>query len=70
MENKGKKVVKVPEAGQWPDKVALPALVAGTVLTTAGFLMAFLYAAPVNGAASVSRQASALQPATCMCPSK
>ena len=51
MENKGKKVVKVPEAGQWPDKVALPALVAGTVLTTAGFLMAFLYAAPVNGAA-------------------
>ncbi len=51
MENKGKKVVKVPEAGQWPDKVALPALIAGTVLTTAGFLMAFLYAAPVNGAA-------------------
>ena len=51
MENKGKKVVKVPEAGQWPDKVALPALIAGTVLTTAGFLMAFFYAAPVNGAA-------------------
>ena len=44
-------MVKVPEAGQWPDKVALPALIAGTVLTTAGFLMAFLYAAPVNGAA-------------------
>ena len=52
MENKGKKVVKVPEAGQWPDKVALPALIAGTVLTTAGFLMAFLYAAPVNGVLS------------------
>ncbi len=51
MENKGKKVVKVPEAGQWPDKVALPALITGAVLTTAGFLMAFLYAAPVNGAA-------------------
>jgi len=51
MVDKGKKVVKVPEAGQWPDKIALPALIAGTVLTTAGFLMAFLYAAPVNGAA-------------------
>ena len=46
-----KKSVKLPEAGQWPDKVALPAFVAGAVLTTAGFLMAFLYAAPVNGAA-------------------
>ena len=45
------KKVKVPEAGQWPDRVALPALVAGAVLTTAGFLLAFLYAAPVNGAA-------------------
>ena len=45
------KKVKVPEAGQWPDKVALPALVVGAVLTTAGFLMAFLWAAPVNGAA-------------------
>ena len=42
--------VKLPEAGQWPDRVALPALVAGAVLTTAGFLMAFLWAAPVNGA--------------------
>lgn len=41
----------VPEAGQWPDKVALPALAVGAVLTTAGFLMAFLYASPVNGAA-------------------
>lgn len=46
-----KKKVKLPEAGQWPDKVALPALAAGAVLTTVGFLMAFLYAAPVNGAA-------------------
>ncbi|MBQ1450363.1 MAG: cytochrome C assembly protein, partial [Eggerthellaceae bacterium] len=51
MVDKGKKVVKVSEAGQWPDMVTLPALIAGTVLTTAGFLMAFLYAAPVNGAA-------------------
>ena len=45
------KKVKVPEAGQWPDKLALPAIAAGAVLTTVGFLMAFLYAAPVNGAA-------------------
>lgn len=45
------KKVKVPEAGQWPDKIALPALAVGAVLTTVGFLMAFLYAAPVNGAA-------------------
>ena len=46
-----KQKVKVPEAGQWPDRLALPALAAGAVLTTAGFLMAFLFAAPVNGAA-------------------
>ena len=45
------KKVKLPEAGQWPDKLAVPALALGAVLTTAGFLMAFLYAAPVNGAA-------------------
>ncbi len=48
---KARKKVTAPEAGQWPDKVLLPALVAGAVLTTVGFLMAFLYAAPVNGAA-------------------
>ena len=46
---KGK--AKVPEAGQWPDRLAIPALAAGTVLTSAAFLLAFLYAAPVNGAA-------------------
>ena len=46
-----KKDVKPPDAGQWPDKLVVPALVAGAVLTTAGFLMAFLWAAPVNGAA-------------------
>jgi heme exporter protein C len=45
------KKVKVPEAGQWPDKLAIPALAAGTALTTAGFLAAFLLVAPVNGAA-------------------
>ncbi len=51
MAEKTDKRVNVPEAGQWPDKLALPALAAGAVLTTAGFLMAFLFAAPVNGAA-------------------
>ena len=44
------KKTKLPEAGQWPDGLAVPALAAGAVLTTAGFLMAFLYASPVNGA--------------------
>ena len=44
------KKMKLPEAGQWPDKAAPWALVAGAVLTTAGFLMAFLWASPVNGA--------------------
>ena len=47
----GSKVQKLPEAGQWPDKLAIPALAVGALLTTAGFLLAFLYAAPVNGAA-------------------
>ncbi len=41
----------LPEAGQWPDKLLLPALIGGCVLTTVGFLLAFLYAGPVNGAA-------------------
>jgi heme exporter protein C len=45
------KSVKLPEAGQWPDKIAPWALLAGAVLSTIGFLMAFLYAGPVNGAA-------------------
>ena len=40
----------IPEAGQWPDRLAVPALVASAVFVIAGFLMAFLYAAPVNGA--------------------
>ena len=50
MVGKPKKKVKLPEAGQWPDKLAIPALALGAVLTTVGFLLAFLYAAPVNGA--------------------
>ncbi len=45
------KHVKLPEMGQWPDKVAPFAIVAGTLLTGVGFLLAFFYAAPVNGAA-------------------
>lgn len=48
---KTKKAANVPSVGGWPDKIALPALIMGAVLTTAGFLMAFLFAAPVNGAA-------------------
>ena len=51
MVGKPGKKAKLPEAGQWPDKLAIPALAAGAVLTTIGFLLAFLYAAPVNGAA-------------------
>ena len=41
----------VPEAGQWPDKLTIPALILGAILTTAGFLLAFLWVGPVNGAA-------------------
>ena len=44
------KTPRLPEAGQWPDKVAPAALVAGIVLTTVGFLMAFLTVPPVGGA--------------------
>ncbi len=42
--------LKLPEAGQWPDKVAPWALLIGALVSTVGFLMAFLYAGPVNGA--------------------
>ena len=49
--NVSEEKARLPEAGQWPDRLAIPALVAGAMLTTAGFLLAFLYAAPVNGAA-------------------
>ena len=44
------KARKLPEAGQWPDRLVAPALIAGAVFAVAGFLMAFLYAGPVNGA--------------------
>ena len=41
---------KIPEAGQWPDKLAPWALLAGALCSTIGFLLAFFYAAPVSGA--------------------
>ena len=41
---------KLPEAGQWPDRVLIPAIVLGGLFAIAGFLMAFLWVAPVNGA--------------------
>ena len=50
MVDKKRKPTKLPEAGQWPDRLVVPALALGALLTTVGFLMAFLYAAPVNGA--------------------
>lgn len=50
MAEKQKKSLTLPEAGQWPDKLAPVLLAVGTLLTTIGFLMAFLYASPVNGA--------------------
>lgn len=46
-----KKALKLPEAGQWPDKIAPWCMLAGAIISTIGFLMAFLYAGPVNGAA-------------------
>lgn len=45
------KKLKLPEAGQWPDKLVVPALIAAAVLSTVGFLMAFFCVAPVGGAA-------------------
>lgn len=44
------KRTKLPEAGQWPDRLLMPAAIFGCLLAIAGFLMAFLWAAPVNGA--------------------
>ena len=47
----GKKPAKLPEIGQWPDRIAPGVIIAGVLLTTIGFLLAFFYAAPVSGAA-------------------
>ena len=46
-----KKALKLPEAGGWQDKAAPWLALAGGVLTTIGFLLTFLYAPLVNGAA-------------------
>lgn len=51
MTNRKKEALKLPEAGQWPDRMAPVVGVAGLVLTTVGFLMAFLWTPPVGGAA-------------------
>ena len=45
------KAKKLPEAGQWPDKLVQPALIVSGVLLVVGVLLAFFYAGPVNGAA-------------------
>ena len=50
MAEKAQKKPRLPEAGQWPDRLAVPALIGGALFATVGFLMAFLYASPVNGA--------------------
>lgn len=41
---------KLPEMGQWPDRIAPVVWVVALVCTVGGFLLAFLYASPVNGA--------------------
>ncbi|MBR3689894.1 MAG: cytochrome c biogenesis protein CcsA [Eggerthellaceae bacterium] len=51
MTNRKKGTVRLPEAGQWPDRIATAVAIAGLVLTTVGFLMAFLWTPPVGGAA-------------------
>lgn len=45
------KTTKLPEAGRCPDKLVPPAIVAGALLTTVGFLAAFFVVTPVGGAA-------------------
>lgn len=44
------KRTELSEAGQWPDRILVPALIVGGLMVIAGFLMAFLWVAPVNGA--------------------
>lgn len=39
-----------PVACRWPDRILVPAIVLGGLLIVIGFLMAFLWVAPVNGA--------------------
>ena len=39
-----------PDVKSWSNRLAVPALIAGAILSTAGFLLAFLFVPPVNGA--------------------
>ena len=41
---------KLPVAGLWPDRIAPIAALVGAIIASIGFLLAFLYASPVNGA--------------------
>lgn len=45
-----KKAGKLPEFGQWPDRLVPGAIALAAVGLIGGFLLAFLYASPVNGA--------------------
>ncbi len=44
------KTLRLPEAGGWPDRISPVVLGIGGVFLIVGFLLAFLYAAPANGA--------------------
>lgn len=44
------KPAKLPEMGQWPDRIAPIVMIVGIVFCAAGVLLAFFYAPPVNGA--------------------
>lgn len=50
MSKEAKGRFRVPEAGQWPDRLVVFSAIAGAVLTTLAFLDAFLLIAPVHGA--------------------
>ncbi|MDY3129951.1 MAG: cytochrome c biogenesis protein CcsA [Berryella intestinalis] len=50
MSKEAKGRFRVPEAGQWPDRLVVFAAIAGAVLTTLAFLDAFFLIAPVHGA--------------------
>lgn len=46
----GKGGATLPDRGQWPDKLVIPAFVGAALFLIAGFLLAFLWAPPVAGA--------------------
>ncbi len=43
------RTARIPQTGGWPDRLVPWALLVGGICCIAGFLMAFLYAAPVTG---------------------